>query len=314
MHLASYHSLEDGASMSVIRRLNERDCLWEQFDIERAAERGRVNVLKFMREKGYPSDQKVLHSAVRHNRQEVVRYLLAIGCPVDRAVIEWGFGPYIIDELKMRSMEVAISANNLPMVKILRTVDYPFIEDSFLFACETENIEMVRYLFGEGCRAPERLFAESVENGAYFTLGVLIDNGLLVDEWDLWGCAMDEDDHMMKFLLRRGILPTDDDVDSSIAAGNIDTAKFLTSEYSCRPTSLAYLLTFDNLFCDAHSLSFLNWLYDDMRCSLGFSSLVDMHDDPHGSYVLDGCSSTIEDWFAERMNAAAVSATNFLTI
>ncbi|CAN0235737.1 unnamed protein product [Ectocarpus fasciculatus] len=57
----------------------------------------------------------------------------------------------------MRSMEVAISEDNLPMVKILRTVDYPFVEDSFTFACDTENVDMVKYLLQEGCKPPTDL-------------------------------------------------------------------------------------------------------------------------------------------------------------
>lgn len=301
LHLASFHSLEDGASIDVIRKLNESYCFWEQFDIERAAEHGRVDVLKFMREKGYPADKRVLHSAVRHNQQEVVKYLLGIGCPVDKTVIEWGFGPYIIDELKMRSMEVAISEGNLSMVKILRTVDYPFVDDSFVFACETQNTELLEYLIREKCRVPQGLFRESVELRNFFTLEFLIDHKLLVDEWDLWGCIADEDDDMMIFLLGKGIIPTDDDVDSAIAAGNLGTAKFLTKEYSCRPTPLAYMIVFDNIMCDCHYMMYLDWLYNDMQCSIGFSSLQDMHEDPHGAYVLENCSNTIEDWFVNRI-------------
>ncbi|CAN0583546.1 unnamed protein product, partial [Ectocarpus sp. 12 AP-2014] len=300
-HLASFHSLEDGASIAVIRKLNESYCFWEQFDIERAAEHGRVDVLKFMREKGYPADERVLHSAVRYNQQEVVKYLLGIGCPIDKTVIDWGFGPYIIDELKMRSMEVAISEGNLSMVKILRTVDYPFIDDSFVFACETQNTEILEYLIQENCHVPQGLFRESIELRNFSTLEFLIDHELLVDEWDLWGCIMDDDDDMMMFLLGKGIIPKDDDVDSAIAVGNLDVAKFLTKEYSCRPTQLAYTIVFDNIMCDCHYVMYLDWLHDDMHCSIGFSSLEDMYEDPQGAYVLENCSSTIEDWFAARI-------------
>lgn len=103
-------------------------------------------------------------------------------------------------------------------------------------------------------------------------------------------------------LAPKGIKPTDDDVDSAIASGNIEIAKFLTSEYNCcRPTHLAYTLTFENGFCDCHYLTYLNWLYDDMRSSIGFSSLEEMQDDPRGAYVLDRCSSKKEDWFEERL-------------
>lgn len=49
-------------------------------------------------------------------------------------------------------MEVAISEDSLSMVKILRTVDYPFVEDSFTFACDTDNVDMVKYLLQEGCK------------------------------------------------------------------------------------------------------------------------------------------------------------------
>lgn len=302
LHLASYYSLEDGASISVIQKLNEMECYWEHYDVERAAEKGRVDVLKFMYAKGYLPDERVLHAAVRCNRRKVVEYLLGVGCPVDKTVIDWGFGAYIVDELKMRAMEVAISEENLPMVKILRTVDYPFIDDSFAFACDTENIEMCKYLIQEGCEPPEHLFRESVEFSSYFTLQFLIDHKLLTDEWDLWGCIMDDNDAMMHFLLKKGIIPTDDDVDSAIGAGNIDVAQFLTREYSCRPTCLAYLLTFENDFCDCHYVEYLDWLYKEMRCSIGFSSLDEMYKDPHGAYVLENGSSTIQDWFAQKLS------------
>ncbi|CBN80414.1 EsV-1-114 [Ectocarpus siliculosus] len=300
-HLASFHSLDDGASIAVIRKLNESYCFWDQFDIERAAQHGRVDVLMFMREKGYPADERVLHSAVRYNQQEVVKYLLGVGCPIDKTVIEWGFGPYIVDELKMRSMEVAISEGNLTMVKILRTVDYPFIDNSFVFACDTQNTEILEYLIQEKCHVPQGLFRESVELRSFFTLAFLIDHKLLVDEWDLWGCIMDDGDDMMVFLLEKGIIPTDDDVDSAIAAGKLGTAKFLTKEYSCRPTPLAYMIVFDNIMCDCHYVMYLDWLHDDMHCSIGFSSPEDMYEDPQGAFVLDNCSSTIEDWFVERI-------------
>ena len=63
-----------------------------------------------------------------------------------------------------------------------------------------------------------------------------------MDEWDLWDCITEGDHDMMHFLLEKGVVPTDDDVDSAIASGNLGVAQFLTKEYSCRPTCLAYLL------------------------------------------------------------------------
>lgn len=300
-HLASFWSLKNNADISIIRKLNETKCFWEQQDIEHAAELGRIDVLQFMRENWYFADERVLHTAVRYNRLDVVKYLLSVNTPVDKTVIEWGFGPYIIDELKMRSMEVAISEENLAMVKLLRTADYPFIEDSFTFACDTENADMMKYLVEQGCTPPDGLFAESVENGDYSTVAFLIDNLFLRDEWDLWGCTVDDNQDMMMFLLDKGIIPTDDDVDSAICGGNIHSAKFLTSEYKCRPTSLAYMLVFESSFCDCHYLELLNWLYDDMQVSLGFVLLKEMQEHPRGSLVLDGCSSVIEDWFEERL-------------
>lgn len=299
-YLASFWSLRT-ANISIIRKLNDEDCFWEQEDIEHAAELGRIDVLQFMRDKGYFADERVLHTAVRYNRLSVVNYLLSINTPVDKTVIDWGFGSYIIDELKMRSMEVAISEGNLTMVRLLRTVDYPFVEDSFLFARDTENSELLTYLVEQGCSAPDGVFQESIETQDYFTLGFLIDNALLRDEWDLWGCVFDCDDDMMMFLLGKGILPTDDDVDSAISAGNFDVAKFLTTEYRCRPTSLAYMLVFENGFCDCHYLEILNWLYHDMQVSLGFVLLQEMQNHPRGSLILNWCSSVIEDWFEERL-------------
>lgn len=132
----------------------------------------------------------------------------------------------------------------------------------------------------------------------YFTLNFLIDKGLLREEWDLWGCIMDDHQDTMHFLLEKYILPTDDDVDSAIAAG---CKVFDAREYRCRPTPEAYMLTFEKLYCDCHYLVHLNWLYDDMHCSLGFILLEEMQNDPTGSNILERCSSTIKDWFEERL-------------
>lgn len=300
-YLASFWSLTH-ADLSIIKKINDHECFWEQQDIEHAAELGRIDVLQFMREKGYLADERVLHTAVRYNRLKVVNYLLSINTPVDKTVIEWGFGPYVIDELKMRSMEVAISEQNLTMVRLLRTADYPFIEDSFTFASDTENKKMMKYLVDQGCRPPDGLFADSVASENYVVLDFLIDNLLLRDEWDLWGCVFEQKDDMMMFLIGKGIAPTDDDVDSAICAGDLDTAKYLTREYVCRPTSMAYMLVFENDMCDCHYLEFLNWLYDEARCNLGFVLLREMREHPRGSMILDACSSAIEDWFEERLS------------
>ena len=300
--LASFYSLQNSADMSIIRKINEHYCYWDQQDIEHAAQLGRIDVLQFMREKGHCADERVLHTAVRYNHLGVVNYLLSTNTPVDKVVIEWGFGPYVIDELKMRSMEVAISEENLAMVMLLCTVDYPFIDDSFRLACDTENVELVEYLVQQGCRPPRGLFHDAVETRDYFTLNFLIDNSLLEEEWDLNGCVSDDDEEdMMLFLLHKGIIPTDDDVDSAISDGSLATAKFLTSEYRCRPTSEAYIAVFENGFCDCHYLEILNWLYDDMQCSPGFVFLAEMREHPRARFILERCSSSIVEWFKERL-------------
>ncbi len=300
-YLASFWSLKCGASMPIIQKLNEQQSFWEQDDLEYAAEQGRVDVLQFMRERGFYTDERVLHTAVRFNQVEVAKYLLDNDTPIDKTPIEWGFGPYIIDELKMRSLEVAISSDNLPMVKVLRTADFPFIDDSFTFACDNENIQMMEYLVEEDCRIPMGLFAESVSNQDYFTLDFLISKGLLREEWDLWSCVVDGDEGMVRYLISKGIMPTDDDVDSAIAGAQLHLARFLTTNYMCRPTSLAYMLVFENPFCDCHCREYLDWLYDNMQCSLGFVRLEDMQADMRGAFVLENCSDDILEWFRERL-------------
>lgn len=300
VYVASYYSITSG-DISVVRRLNEHYCLWEEEDAEHAAEHGRVDVLRFMREKGWYADEKALHTAVRYNHPNVVKFLLETGCPVDKTVIDWGCGPYIRHELKMRSMEMAVSEENLEMVKILRTVDYPFVMDTFTTACETENTEMMEYLVRERCQLDPDLFRKSVSSGDFFVLNFLIDRGLLKDEWDLWSCIADEQEDMMHFLLNKGILPTDYDVDSAIAHGKLEVAKFLTNKYRCRPTPDAYMLTFDNLFCECHLIMYLDWLYDEMQCRLPFIVYEEMEKDSHGSLVLQNHGDAIRGWFKERL-------------
>lgn len=301
-----FKSLDRGADMAIIEELDDDGCEWEQNDLEFAAQNGRKDVLQFLHEKGVHLDERVLHTAVRHDHLQVVKYLLSIDTPVDKTVIEWGFGPCIIDELKMRSLEVAIKNKNVEMVKTLRTVDYPFDESTFRTACKTKNVEMMKYLHEQGCEPDEDLFYDCNKGFGFDVVETLCRMGLFRDEWGehLSSYIQFGRESLMTFLLGEGIIPDDDCVDSAVSSGILETAVLLTSNYACRPTPMAYLHWLERVvYSDTSNfriLRGLHWLYG-IGCTIGFSSFEEMKNDSRGSKVLDLGGSAVSEWFKERL-------------
>lgn len=307
IHKALNFALHNDADLSVLEELYiRRCCTWENMIIQFLAQYGRADVIEFLTKNGIVLDAKVLHVAVHYDRLNVVQHLLKHNCPVDKELIkksDWQSGRHVRHNFEMRSLEMAISHQNLEMIKTLRTVDYPFIADTFRVACETKNLEIMKYLHEEGCTPDESLFFDSHEIDDTFSLEFFCENGYFRDEWEdiLPSSVLYGHEKLTNFLLGEGIVPTDDVVDCAICAGNMQLAFFLTKRYTCRPTAVAYTDMFETELCDCTYLHCLRWLYYDMECSIGFTSFKEMQDDQSGAYVLSTASDMIKDWFKERL-------------
>ncbi len=305
---AAFVAIEEGASISVFKAIYDRGFYWwdgvdlgAAVHLEVAATYGRTDVLEFLTPLGplgvVRYDEKFLRKAVvlsklENEIVEVVRFLLNTGCPIDA---------FLSGE---RSMEIAIKQENLDLIKALRTADYPFISTTFRTACETKNVAIVRYLHDEGCKPDEDLFWDLKNNDEWVLVEVLCRMGYGRDEWDLNTYLAFGRTQLSMFVLEQGVIPTDRCVDGAISGGDLGTAMLLTTKYSCRPTSQAYIELFNNDYvqCDAYNFRVLEWLHDEMGCDIGFSSFEEMKKEPHGRCIVDGQSKAIVDWFKNKLN------------
>lgn len=294
---AAFVAIEEGSDLSIFQYLFHRgiDC-WDGVHLEVAVSHGRLDVMEFIIKSGQclrKLNEGLFHLAVSWDQLESVKYLLSRGCPVDKACLHYR---------DMRSLEVAICRRNLEMVKTVRTVDYPFIEDTFRVACKTKNMEVMKYLHEEGCQPDENLCFDLRESDDVFSLTFFFKHGYFRDEWEtfLSACIYEGHHELVTFFLGEGVVPDDDCVNSAISIGDLGNAKFLTRKYPCRPTSQAYIEAFNNDCCNCRRMHVIDWLYDNMKCSIGFSSFQEMQNDFHGSYILDK-SPVISDWFRERL-------------
>lgn len=304
-------------STHLAARNNSNICVFQHFldtgfefdhqDIKIAARSNRVDVLKLYKTNGAVFDERVLHTAVRYGHLEVLEYLMGVGCPVDTSPIDWGFGDNVVEELKMRSLEIAVRDGRIDIVQRLRTrmVDYeerwrtpnPFVEKTFDMAIESGNPDMLKYLKDEsggqyGSDPYTLKFQQFVCKGDCEKAEILLKNGLVDD----YKGAIPVDLYMIKLLEKYGWRVRDKVVDNAIFEHNIGLAKHLVEAYRVDPTPRAYRLVVNRREEDAFYINVLNWLHDDvcvhrMKCDYDLKQLVK---------VLRHRSPEVKKWFDDR--------------
>ena len=301
---ASFFSIETGQDISVIDKLHKSGARWDDEDLWSAAKYGRIDIMNYMISKGFQFDEKVLHNAVRYNQVDVVKWLLDKNCPIDKTVIEWGYGPNIVPELKMRSMELAISQENLEILRMLVGSGCPFIDDTYRIACETKYPKIVQYLEDQGCDPDEFVYYNYIENKDFSSLEFIFKHGLMKSEWRMC-VGLCDDWEMIYFLISHGIRPKNEDVDDAIEWGNLELAKFFTREFNVTPKSSVYLAIFTidyGLVSVERYIEILDWLFYIMGVKIGFNSYREFLSHSHVTSSIGVLSDTIFDWFKERLS------------
>lgn len=176
----------NNSDITVFEHMVDIGDIWCEEEVWYAVENNRIDVLQLFVKHGQVLCEKIFHTAVRYGHLQIVDYLMRIKCPVDSTLIEWGFGDYVVPEIKMRSMEIAVRDGRVDIVKKLRAVDYPFTEETFQAAIEGGDIDTLKYLKEEEAKEEggedDPYFDEYIDLVAdknYAKIEKLLENGLV---------------------------------------------------------------------------------------------------------------------------------------
>ena len=99
-YLAFVYAVE-GGHMRAMEWLREKECPWNAYVCERAAQCGNLEALRWLREHGCPWTSDVLFWAVQHKNSALLRWALENGCPRDPSVMDTAIWSGYRDGIKM---------------------------------------------------------------------------------------------------------------------------------------------------------------------------------------------------------------------
>lgn len=289
-----YDALENKSGIFIFQHLVENGHEWMFHEVLCAAGFNRVDVLQLYRTNGAVFDARILHEAVQHGHRQVLEYLMGVGCPVDCEVIDWGFGDNVPEELKMRSMEIAVRDGRIDIVKQLRTVDYPFTWDTFTAAINAKDINMLKYskenADGEFENPYEEDFSQFMLDNDSESVKMLLDNDLIChyDDYTMPGACTDYS--MIKLLELYGYRVCERLIDNVILDQRVELARHLVEEYNVCPTSEAYNFVLQDGF--EEDVDTLNWLHDEVGCKWDSKDVENI--------LERDISPVVRQWFQDR--------------
>ena len=118
---------------------------------EIAASGNQLEMLKWLRDKNYPFDEKVCRAAAKHKHFDLLKWLHENGCPWDR-----------------KTTVKVIRSGNLEMLKWLferKNSGGAFDKYMLLYAAESGNLKMVKYLYHNGFRIGSRIYDYALRGG-----------------------------------------------------------------------------------------------------------------------------------------------------
>lgn len=301
---AAFVSIEEGADLSIFKEVFHRgiEC-WDGVHLEVATSLGRLDVMEFLPKSGRCQfNEEFLHLAVQHDQLESVKYLLRNDCPVDKNIISYR---------DMRSLEVAISHRNLEMVKTLRTVDYPFAEDTFRTACKalcgiykpgnkgvTETLE---YLYAEGCRPDKQLFHDSIGDGNYHAVEFMLENKLYENKLPISMriAVTNFEGDIMRLLMADDFHVSNDVVD--LATYDLGIVNWFMDERVCTITPGAYINTIEHDMHHSCCIKALEWLHKVCGFDIGFKTVDKLLQNERWSAALEARHPIVLEWFQKNL-------------
>ena len=293
------NAIDNTSDISVFEHLVHNGSEWIDEDVEYAAEYGRIDVLQLFQENGQVLDERILHTAVRYGQLHTLVYLMRVGCPVDNTRIEWGFGQYVVEELKMCSLEMAARDGRVDIMKQLRTNVPPFTpfpHETLEYALEGRHLHVLKYIRDvHPYDVFRRFLFQGISDGDTFEVAFLVKHGLVGDTHTAMMSAFRAGDTYMVNVMLVSMTKSQMSraVDQAIGSHQqkgVCLAKYLMRSPEVRPTSDAYNCLLRTHHGEEQLINILNWLHDKLAVRVKPERLTN----------LANHSPAVQQWFLER--------------
>lgn len=300
------NAIDNTSDISVFEHLVHSGEEWIDEEVEYAAEYGRIDVLQLFQENGQVLDERILHTAVRYGQLNTVVYLMSAGCPVDTTRIEWGFGEYVVEELKMCSMEMAARDGRVDIMKQLRTNVSPFMpfpHETLEYSLEGRHLDVLKYIRDvHPYDVFRRFLFQGISDGDTLEVAFLVNHCLVGDTHTAMMSAFRAGDTYMVNVMFVNMAKSQKSraVDQAIGSHQqrgVCLAKYLMREPEVRPTSDAYRYLLRTHHGEEQLVSILNWLHDELGVRVK----------PEGLTNLANHSPAVQQWFRDRCRSCRIN-------
>jgi hypothetical protein len=144
----------------VLKWLRENGCPWNECACSYAAENGHLDMLKYLRSNGCPWNKWMCEYAARNGHLDVLKYLRENDCP-------W-------DEL---TFSATARNGHLDVLKYLRENDCPWDERACYYAAYNGHLDVLKWLHSNGCPWDEQTYTYTAQNGHLDVLKWISENG-----------------------------------------------------------------------------------------------------------------------------------------
>lgn len=302
------HAIDNGSDISVFEYLVDIGANWDgdRVAADEASRCGRIDVLRLFQKNGLVLDKEILHTAVRYGQLDTLVYLMNEGCPVDDTRVDWGYGPNVVEELKMCSMEMAARDGRLDIMKQLRTTvlpSTPFPHETVEYALEGKDLDVLKYLRDECAHDVfQWCLFEAISNGDLYTVELLVNNDLVKDIFPtlLYAFGIGNTD-MVDYIVINTTMSAREGVFEralcSFKSHGVCLAHYLVCEHGMTATPDAYNCLLHSECGEVSLLNVFNWLYDDLRIRVNPECLTN----------LANHSEKVQRWFHCRCRSCRIN-------
>eukprot|EP00588_Corethron_pennatum_P026724 CAMPEP_0194316360 /NCGR_PEP_ID=MMETSP0171-20130528/13159_1 /TAXON_ID=218684 /ORGANISM="Corethron pennatum, Strain L29A3" /LENGTH=304 /DNA_ID=CAMNT_0039072563 /DNA_START=147 /DNA_END=1061 /DNA_ORIENTATION=+ len=148
----------------VLKWLRGRDCPWNERTCRLAARAGHLKMLMWLKEEGCPEDERSCMMAARGGHLEVLMWLIKEGCPLGREMCE-----------------EAAHGGHLKVLMWLKEEGCPWDERTCAQAARGGHLEVLMWLREEGCPWDDETALKATIKKHFILLKWAVENGCLTD-------------------------------------------------------------------------------------------------------------------------------------